>query len=86
MRADRVYRLLVGRGGLAPALLADPSRVDKVELVDIARGEVVLHWDASPRDATRLIRRLRADLAALSDEELLERWNDASVGDGGTLR
>ena len=49
MRANRAYRLIVTRGGLAPALLADASRVDHIEVVEIDSGEVVLFWDPHPR-------------------------------------
>ncbi len=51
--ASRDYRLTVTRGGIAPVLLADPARVDHVELVEIASGEVVLFWDCTPGTGDR---------------------------------
>ena len=75
MRANRAYRLIVHRGGLAPALLADPSRVDHIEVVEIDSGEVVLFWDCPPTTASRRARALRADLAQLEDTEFLEQWS-----------
>ena len=48
MRANRAYRLIVTRGGRAPALLADAGRVDHIEVVEIDGGEVVLFWDRPP--------------------------------------
>ena len=45
MKANRAYRLIVTRAGRAPALLADPSRIDHIEVVEIDSGEVVLFWD-----------------------------------------
>lgn len=74
MRANRAYRLIVTRGGLIPAALADASRVDHVEVVEIDSGEVVLFWDSTPMAASRLARALRADLAQLQAEEFCERW------------
>ena len=75
MRAGRAYRLLVRRGGAAPALLASPSRVDHVEVVEVSSGEVVLFWDCSPRVASRLARALRTDLAGRDAEEFIARWS-----------
>ncbi|HEV2997896.1 MAG TPA: hypothetical protein VGX16_02230 [Solirubrobacteraceae bacterium] len=75
MRANRAYRLIVRRAGWAPALLADPGRVDHVEVVDVESGEVVLFWDCSPQVAARRTRALRADLAALQAEEFIDRWS-----------
>ncbi len=49
MRANRAYRLIVRRGGWMPALLADPARVDHIEVVEIDSGEVVLFWDSIRR-------------------------------------
>jgi len=74
MRAGVAYRLLVRRGGAAPAALASPERIDHVEVVDIGSGEVVLFWDCRPRDASRLARALRADLASADVEQFLARW------------
>jgi len=74
VRANRAYRLLVRRGGWMPAALADPARVDHVEVVEIDSGEVVLFWDCPPRDAARRTRALRADLAGLEAEDFIERW------------
>jgi hypothetical protein len=74
MRARDAYRLIVTRGGLAPALLAHPSRVDHVEVVEIDSGEVVLFWDLAAPQAARTARALRADLASLDAEAFLARW------------
>jgi hypothetical protein len=77
MRAGLAYRLLVRRGGATPALLASTERLDHVEIVDVGSGEVVLFWDCGPREASRLARRLRTELAGLEAEEFLERWSAA---------
>ncbi len=75
MKANRAYRLILRRGGRTPALLADPGRMDHVEVVEIDSGEVVLFWDLPPQTASRLARALRVDLAALEAQELLERYS-----------
>lgn len=75
MKAKAAYRLIVTRGGLAPALLADAERVDHIELVDIDDGEVALFWDLPPQAASRMARGLREDLARLDAEEFLARWS-----------
>jgi hypothetical protein len=74
MKARHAYRLIVTRGGLAPALLADAGRVDHVEVVEVESGEVILFWDRPPQAASKLARALRADLAQLEAAEFLERW------------
>jgi hypothetical protein len=75
MRATHAFRLILTRGGLAPALLADPGRIDHVEVVEIDSGEVVLFWDRPPQAASQLARAIRADLAQLEAEEFLARWS-----------
>ncbi len=75
VRANRAYRLILRRGGLVPALLADPSRVDHIEVVEIDSGEVVLFWDCPPQIASRRARALRADLSQLQDDEFFARWS-----------
>jgi len=75
MKAAHAYRLIVTRGGRAPALLASPERVDHIEVVEIDSGEVVLFWDRSPHPASRLARELREDLGRLDAEEFLARWS-----------
>jgi hypothetical protein len=75
MRAKDAYRLIVTRGGRAPALLADVGRVDHIELVEIDSGEVVLFWDLPPHDASRRARALREELAQLDAAEFLARWS-----------
>jgi hypothetical protein len=75
MRANRAYRLIVTRGGRAPALLADAGRVDHVEVVAIDSGEVVMFWDRPPQAASRLARALRTDLAQLDEGEFIARWS-----------
>jgi hypothetical protein len=75
VKAKAAYRLIVTRGGRAPALLADVERVDHIELVEIDSGEVVLLWDLPPHEASRRARVLREELAQLDAEEFLARWS-----------
>ncbi len=76
MRAGRSYRLLYTRSGRLPARL-DPGRVDHLEIVDVASGEVVLFWDLDAREAARRASAVREDLARLDAEGFLERWGEA---------
>jgi hypothetical protein len=75
VKAGHAYRLIVTRGGRAPWVLADPARVDHIEVVEIDSGEVVLYWDRSPQPASRLARELREDLARLQAEDFIARWS-----------
>jgi len=74
--ARRAYRLIVTRGGAGPAWLA-PNRIDHVEIVAIASGEVVLFWDLPAMRARRLVRALREDLGTLDAEAFLAAWAEA---------
>jgi hypothetical protein len=75
VRAKDAYRLIVTRGGRAPALLADPARVDHIEVVEIESGEAVLFWDRAPHAASRLARAVRADLNSMDAQEFHARWS-----------
>lgn len=79
MKANRAYELKATRSGSAPAWLADPGRVDHVEVVEIDSGEVVLYWDLTPRDARRLARRLREQLSQLEAGEFIAAWRDSQT-------
>ena len=85
MKANRAYRLIVRRGGLAPALLAAPDRLDHIEIVEVDTGEVALFWDLDPRRATRLARALKADLAQLDSDAFMAAWREAGDGPSGSL-
>jgi hypothetical protein len=74
MRANRNYRLLHTRSSRTPARL-DPSRIDHLEVVEVASGEVVLFWDLAAPEAAKRARRLREDLSQLDDVEFLSRWS-----------
>jgi hypothetical protein len=80
MRANRAYRLIVSRESLEPAFLADANRLDRIEVVSIDDGEVVLFWELPPKDAARLLRALRADLAQLGAEVFIDAWEGADSG------
>jgi hypothetical protein len=75
MTANRFFRLIVRRGGLAPAFLASPDRVDHLEVVEIDGGEVVFFWDCAPHVASQRAKELREDLMAMDREDFLARWS-----------
>lgn len=52
------------------------DRVDSVEVTDLDDGEVVLFWDCTPKQATRMAEAIRADLR-LRDEDFMARWGEA---------
>jgi hypothetical protein len=73
VKANREYELIVRRGGRGPGVL-DPARLDQVEVVELASGEVALFWDTTPAQTGRLTRALKADLAQLEAREFIARW------------
>ena len=73
MKANRVYRVIVTRAGAAPSFLADPDRVDQVEVVGVESGEVELFWDLAPRDAARRARAMTEDLQTLETIDFLAK-------------
>ena len=75
MRAKDAYRLILTRGGRAPALLADPARVDHIEVVEISSGEAIMLLDRPPHAASKLAREMRSDLNRLDAEEFRARWS-----------
>ena len=74
MKANRAYELIVSRGGVEPAFLADRDRLDRIEIVSIDDGEVVLYWELPAKQAAKVARELRADLAGLDAEEFIDTW------------
>jgi hypothetical protein len=76
MRANRAFELLVSRETREPSFLADPRRHDRIEIVSIDDGEVVLFWELPARDAAKLVRQLRADLSQLGAEEFIQAWSE----------
>lgn len=77
MKANRVFHLIVTRGGREPAFLADPRRLDRIEVVSIDDGELALYWELPAKEAAKLLRHLRADLAGLEADEFLALWEGA---------
>lgn len=77
MRANRAYELIHRHGGRAPGVLADPSRLDHLEIVEIDSGEVVLFWDLPTDVARRVARQMREDLAQLPAEAFIAAWSEA---------
>jgi len=78
MKANRAFHLIASREGVGPAFLAGERRLDRIEVVSIDDGEVVLFWDLSAKDASRLLRDLRADLAAMDAGTFLRKWEERS--------
>ncbi len=73
VKANRTHRLLYTRSSRMPARL-EPTRIDHIEVVDVASGEVVLFWDLPAPDAAKRARRLREDLNRLDEDEFVDRW------------
>jgi hypothetical protein len=74
VKANREYELSVRRAGRGPALLRGPGRLDHVEVLEIATGEIALFWDTEPAQTGRLARALRSDLAQLEAAAFLAKW------------
>ena len=81
MKANRLYHLIVSREGREPAFLSDPNRTDRIEVVSVDDGEVILYWNVDPKQASRLVKLLRADLASLDADEFFDKWLDADAED-----
>ena len=79
MKANRAYELIVSRGGREPAFLSDPNRIDRIEVVSVDDGEVILYWEVDVKQASKLLRLLRADLVSLDSEEFFDKWLDADA-------
>ena len=79
MRANRVFRLTVTHRDRGPRFL-HPDRIERIEVSSIADSEPVLYWELPARDASELLRRLRADLAGTEAEEFLALWEGADAG------
>jgi hypothetical protein len=79
VRARQSYRLIVSRGSFAPSIFAARDRVDHIEIVEIGSGEAVLFWDLLPREASRMARALRADLAQLDADEFIASWSQVDA-------
>lgn len=81
MKANRAYELIVSRGGIEPAFLAEKDRHDRVEVVSVDDGEVALFWDLPAKTAARLLKELRGDLAGLDAEAFFDKWVGADAED-----
>jgi hypothetical protein len=77
VKANRAYELIVSRGGVEPAFLADSTRLDRIEVVSIEDGEVIMYWELHAKEASKLLRNLRADLVGLDADEFLRVWGEA---------
>ena len=73
MKANRTHRLLYTRSNRMPARMS-PTRIDHIEVVDVASGEVVLFWDLPAPEAAKRARRVREDLNLLEVDEFVDRW------------
>ena len=85
MKANRVYHLIVSREGREPSFLADDSRLDRIEVVSVDDGEVVLYWDLPAKQAHKLLKHLREDLVGLDAEQFIARWEGADSTDDWPL-
>ena len=83
MRANRAFELLVSRDGREPAFLADPRRLDRLEVVSVETGEVVFFWELPARAAAKLERRLREDLTTMEAPAFIDAWSRADPAGGG---
>jgi hypothetical protein len=76
MKANRAFELIVSRDTREPSFLADPRRHDRIEVVSIDDGEVVMFWELPVREAAKLVRQLREDLIQLEPEQFVSTWSE----------
>ena len=81
MKANRVFHLNVSRGGREPAFMADRDRMDRIEVVSIDDGELMLYFEIPAKRAAKLVKRLREDLVGLEAEEFIALWEGADEAD-----
>jgi hypothetical protein len=77
MKANRVFHLIVSREGREPAFMADRRRLDRIEVISIDDGDVLLYWEVPAKQAAKLLKQLRADLVGLEAEEFIALWEGA---------
>ena len=77
MKANRVLHLNVTRGGREPAFMADRGRLDRIEVVSIDDGELMLYFEVPAKQAAKLVKQLREDLVGLEAEEFIALWEGA---------
>jgi hypothetical protein len=76
MKANRAFELLISRDTREPSFLADPRRHDRIEVVSIDDGEVLMFWELPAREAGKLARKLREDLSQLDAEDFVRAWSE----------
>jgi hypothetical protein len=81
VKANRAFELIVSRGGLEPAFIADRRRLDRIEVVSIDDGEVILYWDLPAKQAAKLLKLLRADIVNLDADEFIPTWGGLDLED-----
>ena len=81
MKANRAFHLTVSREGLEPAFMADPHRLDRIEVVSVDDGDVLLYWDLPSKEASKVLKLLRTDLVTLDAGEFFDKWIDADAED-----
>jgi hypothetical protein len=59
--------------------MAARNRIDRIEVISIDDGEVVLYWELPAKQAAKLLKALRADLVGLEAEEFVSLWEGADV-------
>ncbi len=81
MKANRRFELIVSRGGLEPAFMADRRRLDRIEVVSVDDGEVILFWELPAKQAAKLLKLLRADIVNLDADEFIPTWGGLDLED-----
>jgi hypothetical protein len=81
LKANRAFELIVSRGGLEPSFMADRKRLDRVEVVSIDDGEVILYWELPAKQAAKLLKLLRNDLINLDADEFIPTWGGLDLED-----
>jgi hypothetical protein len=61
--------------------MATDARLDRIEIVSIDDGEVVLFWEVPAKLASRLLRELRGDLATMDADAFIDKWTGADAED-----